>query len=124
MKVLDTDDGSTVNFTVYANTGHVVAAGDVTSESDVSLKTDIEDIENAIDIVKKLRGVTFNYKQPSRRRHEGKQLGVIAQEVEEHLPEVVSERNGIKNVAYGNIVALLIEAIKEMQEEIDKLKGK
>ena len=124
LKVLDTDDGSTVNFTVYANTGHVVAAGDVTSESDISLKNDIEDIENAIDIVKKLRGVTFNYKQPSRRRHEGKQLGVIAQEVEEHLPEVVSERNGIKNVAYGNIVALLIEAIKEMQEEIDKLKGK
>ena len=101
-----------------------MAAGDVTSESDISLKTDIEDIENAIDIVKKLRGITFNYKQPSRRRHEGKQLGVIAQEVEEHLPEVVSDRNGIKNVAYGNIVALLIEAIKEMQEEIDKLKGK
>ena len=50
------------------------------------------------------------------------QIGVIAQEVEEIVPELVSESDGIKNVSYGNITALLIEAIKEQQEQINNLK--
>ena len=52
-----------------------------------------------------------------------KELGVIAQEVEKVLPELVTEKDGIRSVAYGNITAVLIEAIKEQQSQIDELKN-
>ena len=51
-------------------------------------------------------------------------IGVIAQEVEPILPEIVSEADGLKRVAYGNLAGLLIEAIKVLADEIDHLKGK
>jgi hypothetical protein len=102
--------------------GNLTMAGNVTAYSDIRLKDNIELIENALEKISQLNGVTF-----TRTDHEDKtrrHAGVIAQEVEKVLPEVVSEDNeGIKNVAYGNMVGLLIEAIKEQQKEINMLKA-
>ena len=92
-------------------------AGNITAYSDIKLKENIKLISDAVEKVKQLRGVTFtrNDHEDKERRH----AGVIAQEVEKVLPEVVTEDNeGIKNVAYGNMVGLLIEAIKEQQTRI------
>ena len=102
--------------------GNILATGNITANSDISLKDNITPIPNALDKVLQIRGVTFNRNDiEDNPRH----AGVIAQEVEKVLPEVVSEgQDGIKSVAYGNMVGLLIEAIKEQQEQIDKLKEK
>jgi len=81
----------------------------------IRLKRNVETINNAIDTVSNLRGVTFE-------KDGRNSLGVIAQEVEEVLPEVVhTTQDGMKAVAYGNIVGVLIEAIKEQQEQINQL---
>ena len=100
--------------------GNLTMAGNVTAYSDIRLKENIEVIANALHKVKQIRGVTFtrNDTEDKEQRH----AGVIAQEVELVLPEVVATDNsGIKNVAYGNMVALLIEAIKEQQTQIEQL---
>ncbi len=92
--------------------GDILATGDVTASSDRRLKTDIKRIENALDKVCSLGGYTYvmNNKPSS---------GLIAQEVLEVLPEVVhgSEETNY-SLAYGNIVGLLVEAIKELKEKI------
>ena len=104
----------------YVN-GTMTASGNVTAYSDEKLKDNIEPIENPIEKVKGINGVTFN-----RNDIEGnpRQTGVIAQEVETVLPEVVeTDEKGIKTVSYGNMVGLLIEAIKEQQNEIERLRA-
>ena len=93
---------------------------DVTAFSDVILKDDINTIDNALDRVQGMRGVFFNRKDITGSR----QTGGIAQEVEPFLPEVVREtkdENKIKSVAYGNMVGVLIEAIKELNAKIEEL---
>ena len=93
---------------------------DVTAFSDVILKDNIDTIDNALDRVKGMRGVFFERKDNKQER----QTGVIAQEVEPFLPEVVREtkdENKIKSVAYGNMVGVLIEAIKELNAKIEEL---
>jgi hypothetical protein len=103
--------------------GNMTAAGNVTAYSDIRLKDNIEPIKNALEKVSQINGVTFtrNDQENKTKRH----AGVIAQEVEKVLPEVVSEDNqGIKNVAYGNMMGLMIEAIKELKGEIEELKSK
>ena len=100
-------------------TGAIVASDDVTAFSDISLKENIQVITGALDKVSQLRGVTYNRIDIQGKR----QAGVIAQEVETVLPEVVNtNENGIKSVAYGNIVGLLIESIKELKAEVETLK--
>ena len=83
------------------------------------LKINIHTIENALDTVNKMRGVTYD------RLSDGtKQLGVIAQEVKEILPEAVLEDDqGVLSVAYGNLAGLLIEAIKELSAKVEKLEN-
>ena len=99
--------------------GNITAAGNITANSDISLKDNIEAIPGALDKVLQIRGVTYNRNDIE---DNPRQTGVIAQEVEKVLPEVISEdANGIKSVAYGNMIGLLIEAIKEQQERIDAL---
>jgi hypothetical protein len=101
--------------------GNLTMAGNITAYSDSRLKENVEVIENALSKVQAIRGVTFtrNDVEDQEERH----AGVIAQEVEAVFPEVVSENNeGIKNVAYGNMVGLLIESIKELKTEVDNLK--
>ena len=100
--------------------GSVSASGDITSNSDERLKDNIEIIGNAIDRVSQISGVSYTLKDAGTRH-----AGVIAQEVEKVLPEVVHENaEGIKSVAYGNMVGLLIEAIKEQQASIEKLEAR
>ena len=92
-----------------------------TSLSDRTQKTNITPITNAIETVKQLNGVKYNWVDG----HNQPSIGVIAQEIEEVLPEVVSTNDqGLKTVSYGNIVGLLIEAIKEQQVCIEELERK
>ena len=97
--------------------GDVISQGSIDSASDLKLKTNIKTIDNALDKTLKLRGVEFD--RTDRVDH---QIGVIAQEVEKIIPEVV-HGDEIKSVTYGNLVGLLIEAIKELKKEIDDLKS-
>ena len=99
-------------------TGDINATGDVTAFSDESIKENVEVIEDAVDKVQQLNGYTFDRTDIETSR----QTGVIAQEVLKVLPEAVGETDGIHTVAYGNMVGLLIEAIKEQQGQIDSLK--
>ena len=102
--------------------GTIVASGNITAYSDARLKDNVNVIPNSLEKVKSIRGVTFtrNDKEDSTKLY----TGVIAQEVLAVLPEVVFENaDGIYSVDYGNMVGLLIEAIKDLSKEIDILKG-
>ena len=110
------------------STGNLTASGNVTAYSDARLKTNVNTINDALSIVGKLRGVSFDWKENGKRS-----IGVIAQEVEEVLPELVltnqdvnpvtQEIEEIKSVDYGKIVGVLINAINELKAEVDELKG-
>lgn len=95
-----------------------VTATDFNSTSDINLKKDISEIENPLDLVEKLHGVKFTWKSDDR-----KTIGVIAQELEEVLPELVSNTD-IKTVNYDGLIGVLIEAVKELKAEIEELKTK
>lgn len=99
--------------------GYITAVGDITSSSDARLKEDIEIIPHALEKVQKLNGVTFTRKGKTH-----KSVGVLAQDVFEVLPEAIGKTpDGHMTVAYGNMVGLLVEAIKELRAEVDKLKN-
>jgi hypothetical protein len=103
------------------NSGNLVAAGDITTNSDSRLKDNIEKITDALAIVDQINGVTYSLISDDKKiRH----VGLIAQDVEAVMPEAVLENeNGIKSVAYGNLVGLLVEAIKELRAEVTELRG-
>ena len=118
---LDADKLDGNQASAFANLSGSTFTGTVTapnfvSSSDRRLKTDIETIGDALGLVRNLRGVRYIMDGAPG-------IGVIAQEVEPVLPEIVSEADGLKRVAYGNLAGLLIEAIKVLAEEIDLLKG-
>jgi len=93
----------------------ITAGADITAFSDMRIKHDIKTIEGALAKVSDMRGVYF-------KRNNGEAgTGVIAQEIENILPEVVKDGE-YKSVAYGNMVGILIEAIKELKAEVEKLK--
>jgi len=90
------------------------------SVSDERRKKNIRTLDSALDKTLSLRGVSYTFKDT-----EVDSIGLIAQELEEVIPEVVSTGDDdLKSVSYGNLVGLLIEAIKEQQEQIDELKNK
>ena len=96
-----------------------LALGKALPSSDERLKENIHTIKDPLKKVSALRGVTFDFKEDKK-----KQIGFIAQEVEKVIPEAVEERfDGYKGVAYGNLVGLLVEAIKEQQDQINDLKA-
>jgi len=102
-------------------TGTIRATSDVLAYSDERVKDNIETIENPLDKIKELRGVSYNRNDIE---DKSKKIGVIAQEVEKVLPEVVTQDdNGKYSVAYGNMVGLLIESMKEQQKQIEELKS-
>ena len=98
------------------NGGNVTALGNVTAYSDERLKSNIETIPDALEKILSIRGVNFDMNGV-------RGTGVIAQDLEQVLPEAVfdNEETELKSVAYGNVVGLLIEAIKEQQIQIDNL---
>jgi len=106
--------------------GTLTSTGDVVAfySSDKRLKDNIEPIEDPLEKMDKIGGYTFiwNDKQST---YEGHDIGVIAQEIQEVLPELVTERdNGYLAVKYEKIVPLLIESIKELKQEVDDIKQK
>lgn len=110
--------GSLNNF-VWDRDGNFTATGNVVALSDIRLKTDLTKIAGALSKVSRLNGYTYMRKDTGQR-----QTGVVAQELQEVLPEAVIDNGEHLAVAYGNIVGLLIEAIKELKAEVDQLKGK
>jgi hypothetical protein len=112
------DGGATITALTLDMSGAGAATfnNDVTAFSDERLKTDIKTIEDALEKVSQMRGVTF-------KREGVNGTGVIAQEVQPHLPEVVHDKQEYLSVAYGNMVGILIEAIKELKTKVDKLGG-
>jgi len=114
-------------------TGEIRATNDVTAfySSDVSLKENIINIPSPMDLVSKLNGVLFDWKKDyidQRGGEDGyfvrkKDVGVLAQDVEKVLPEIVGTRSdGVKAVKYDRLTSLLIECVKDLQGQIDKLK--
>jgi hypothetical protein len=119
------------NFAVLASAdsgqvGFIRAASDIIAfaSSDKRLKDNIKTISNPISKILQISGYTFNWNE-KQDTYKGQDVGVVAQEIEKVLPEIVEEReNGYKAVKYEKIVPLLIEAIKDQQKQIDELKNK
>jgi len=112
--------GETDIFTIK-NDGSIVAIGNVTAYSDARVKRNIVEIDSPLEKISQLRGVYYNRTDDSN-TSPARHVGVIAQEVERVLPEVVltdSSEAKNKSVAYGNIVALLIEGMKAQQSTIE-----
>lgn len=116
-----TVQGNTVSVTnVSATNGNfsgIVTATDFNSTSDLLLKENIKSIENSLEVINELRGVSFNWKQTHK-----PSIGVIAQELEEVLPELVSDGE-IKSVNYNGLIGVLIEAVKQLSKELEELKA-
>jgi len=114
---------------ITASNGALTSQNNITAYSDIRLKKDVKTIENALDKVSKLRGVEY-----TRISNDEREIGVIAQEVKEVVPELVdikdnsdSFNEGISDIhvmKYQNTVGLLIEAIKELQKKVSDLEGK
>ena len=106
-----------------------IIANSIAGSSDLRFKTNVRSISSPLEKVKPLRGVYFNWDQksfPNKDFSDKTELGFIAQEVEKVLPEVVSKDNSpeeYRSVKYDKVVALLVEAIKEQQKQIDSLKS-
>jgi hypothetical protein len=121
---IDIGDLSVTNLTVTNNTNlstlnvsGIVTAIDFNSTSDITFKENIQTVENALETVSSLRGVSFNWKETGK-----KSYGVIAQELKEVLPDLVSDGD-VKTVNYNGIIGVLIESIKELKIELEKLKN-
>jgi len=114
--------GDDKNLIVYGN-GDAEVRGTLTELSDRRLKTEVDTIPNAVAKVKSLRGVCFKWRA---RNDQTPRMGVVAQEVESVVPEAVftaSDRGGTKHVAYSALVALLVEANKAQQRDIEALRA-
>ena len=118
--------GTTSPSVALGVTGAIIASDNITaygSPSDIRLKENIEVIDNAVDKVKQLKGITYDLKSDGNRL-----TGLIAQYLEKVLPEAVYETSAVDDandkhlaIRYGNTVGLLVEAIKEQQEQIETL---
>ena len=124
-----TAPGGTTEFRMEAD-GDFHADGDVyafstTVGSDIALKKNVTVIDNALDKVSQLKGVLFDW----RREDRGSSAGLIAQDVEKVLPQLVKETTALggndshKNLNYNGIIGLLVESIKELKDEIMELKN-
>ncbi|MGL5307981.1 MAG: tail fiber domain-containing protein, partial [Aeromonas veronii] len=130
IQVHSTDEGSIrfctnrlANY-VYMDAGNIVAQNNVTAFSDIRVKDNIKTIENALEKTLTLRGVTYDRTDQNNIR----QTGLIAQEVEKVIPEAVittphDDYDDFKSVAYGNLVGLLVESIRELNNKIERLES-
>ena len=122
------DSANTAFYLDPNNTGTSLnVAGDVVgySSSDIRYKDNVKPIENALDKIDKIKGYTFEWNELSHKQTGKKDIGVIAQEVEEILPEIIDTRSdGYKAVDYPKLTALLIQSVKEQQIIINDLKSR
>jgi hypothetical protein len=108
------------NAATYNFLGNVVSTGDVVAFSDASVKDNVRPIENVLDRVCQSRGVLYDRTDKDSKDN----IGFIAQELEEAFPELVlTDEEGKKSVKYQNATAILFEAVKEQQKQIDELKN-
>jgi hypothetical protein len=98
------------------NLAGIVTATDFNSTSDITLKTNIQSIKNPLEKITQIDGVSFNWKENNK-----PSIGVIAQQIENILPELVSDSGKNKTVNYNGIIGLLIECVKEQQIQINAL---
>jgi len=120
--VASTNQSTTVKATsskLYFNAGSgELSATSFNSLSDITVKENVHTIDNALDLVNNIRGVSFNWTDNKK-----KSYGVVAQEIEKVLPHAVTKNdNGQLTVAYNNIVGVLIQAVKELSDEIKQIK--
>lgn len=112
----DGNSSNATRFTFDTSSGNFTATGNITAYSDAALKSDITTIDNALEKVANMRGVFFN-------KDGERGTGVVAQEVQKVLPEVVYEGGEYLSVAYGNLVGVLVEAIKDLKTQVEELKN-
>lgn len=114
-----TATGATIS--CYALTAtNITATGDITLQSDERIKEDIRTIDGAIGIIEQLRGVSYVRKDTGKLG-----IGLVAQEVEKVLPQLVAtDANGMKSVAYANMVGVLIQAVKELSARVEELEAR
>lgn len=110
---------SSTKLTFNPSTG-TLSAVVLTATSDINNKENIQPLESSVDIIKQIQGVSFIWKDTKE-----KSYGVIAQEIEKVLPDVVHVNSeGVKSVNYNSFIAFLIESIKDLQKQIDNLTNK
>lgn len=110
---------SSTKLTFTPSTG-LLTSTDYNSSSDMTLKQDIVPIQNPLDIISQLTGFGFTWKESKEKAY-----GLSAQQVEQVIPEIVRDRpDGTKGINYMNLVAFLVEAIKDLKQEITELKAK
>lgn len=110
--------GNGLSLSVYCSS--LTAGSEITLQSDERIKEDIRTIEGATGIVEQLRGVSYVRKDTGKLG-----IGVVAQEVEKVLPQLVAtDANGIKSVAYANMVGVLIQAVKELSARVEELEAR
>lgn len=109
----------TANITGILQVGNTVNALDFNSTSDIKYKTDVQNIEYALDTVSKLRGVSFTWKESEKPSY-----GLIAQEVQNVIPEIVSTNNLSLSLNYDALIGHLVESIKELKSRIELLEKK
>ena len=112
------DQTASINRWYTDVSGNFVAYGNVTAYSDIRLKTDLQQIPNALAKVEQLTGYTYTRTDTGER-----QTGLVAQEVEKVLPEAVLQGEQL-SLAYGNMVGLLVEAVKELSARVKELEAK
>lgn len=110
-------NGNNITGTGGINLTGIVTATDFNSSSDITLKDNVHEIDNPIEKILQIRGVNFDWKENG-----ASSAGVIAQDIENIMPELVKENNGTKTVNYNGLIGLLVEVAKKQQEEIKVLK--
>lgn len=104
------------------STGNMVIAGTLTQNSDARLKKNIQPLQNSLQKILHIGGYQYNWKENY--RDKSLQTGLLAQQVEQQMPELVKEdKEGIKSVNYSGIIPYTVEAIKELKKENDELKA-
>lgn len=103
----------TIKAASVSTSGNIHAAGEIASQSDERLKSNIKIISGAIDKVKNLKGVTFTFKADDR-----PSTGLLAQDVQSVMPEVITQNGDYLYVSYGNLLGLIVEAVKELDQKI------
>ena len=113
------DSSNVLHFSGNGNDATLNAAGSWVSASDIAYKTDVKDLSYGLDTVMKLQPRSYVMKSDA----SSTQVGFIAQELEQYIPEVVSGTDGHKGIAYGQLTAVAIKAIQELNLKVDSLDG-
>lgn len=103
----------------FAPNSGVLSATTFNSLSDENQKTNIKTILKALEIIECLDGVTFDWKDGS-----GSSAGLLAQQVEKYLPQLISDHEGTKSLNYDGVIGILVEAIKELSQRVKNLESK